>query len=155
MLETTKDIVSKLALDLGYRGQRRSSNWYRDFPDLIHVLGLQRSRWGGGNYLEGGIWLKAFGPDECPKYYECHVRLRLDEDCGLDLGEINSALKEDDFWKMDTEERMRILSEALRGAEADFFARARDLADLKEFLCGEHDLNLAVDKRVKEFFGIR
>lgn len=155
MQETTKDIVSKLASDLGYHGQRRRANWYRDFPDLIHVVGLQRSRWGGDNYLETGIWLKAFGLHECPKYFECHVRLRLDGDCGLDLGEIDSALNEGDFWKMDTEERARILSNALRRAEADFFGRARSLADLRDFLCGSHNLNLAVDKRVKEFFGIR
>ena len=76
MPETIKDIVSNLAFSLGFQSQRRGLNWYKDFPELIHVIGLQKSRWGGENYLETGIWLKAFGIDECPKYYECHVRLR-------------------------------------------------------------------------------
>ncbi len=152
MPETVKRIVSKVALGLGYHGQQRSSNWYKEFADLIHVIGLQKSRWGGGNYLEAGIWLKVFGPDESPKYYECHVRLRLAADCGLDLDLVDSALNEDDYWKVDPEERLRILSSALRRAEAGFFGRAKSLEDLREFLTSDHNLNLAVDRRVREFF---
>jgi hypothetical protein len=131
MPETIKDIVSELATTLGYRGQQRSFNWYKDYNDFIHVIGLQKSRWGGENYLETGVWMKAFGPDELPKYYECHVRLRLTAGCGLDLGEIDAALNEDDFWKMDPEERLRILSGALRRAEAEFFGQARGVEDLR------------------------
>lgn len=154
MPETTKEIVSKLAVRLGFHRQRLGSNWYRNFPDLIHVIGLQRSRWGGVSYLEAGIWLKTFGPDEFPRYYECHVRLRLDGDSGLDLGRIDSALNEDEYWKMDAEERLRIISDALRHAEVGFFGWARTLLELRRFLCGGHNLNLAVDKRVWELFDI-
>lgn len=99
MSKTVKQIVSSIATGLGYRSQGRSSNSYRDLPELIHVIGLEKSRWGGDNYLETGIWLKVFGPDESPKYYECHVRMRLDTNCGLDLGEVDSALNEESSGK--------------------------------------------------------
>lgn len=153
-VKTVKEIVSSIATDLGYRGQGRNSNWYRDLPDLTHVIGLQKSRWGGENYLETGIWLKVFGPQERPKYYECHVRLRLDADCGLDLGEIDLALNEDHFWKMDPGERFRVLSGALKRAEHDFFGRAKTSSDLKELLTTGRNWNLAIDKRVKELFRV-
>jgi hypothetical protein len=147
-----KNIVAKVVSGLGYHAGR-GSNWYRDFPDLIHVVGLQKSRWGGANYLESGIWLKTFGPDELPNYYECHVRLRLSVNSGLDVGDIDSALQGEDLWKMDSDERMRILTTALKRAEAAFLNKARTLNELQKFLGGRHNLNLAIDRRVKELFG--
>jgi hypothetical protein len=149
MPETVKRIVSRVVAGLGYRAGQ-ASNWYKDFAQLIHVVGLQKSRWGGDRYLETGVWLKAFGPDERPKYYECHVRLRLATGCGLDLGEIDSALREDDFGRMDQEERRRLIGGALKLAEADFFGRARNLIDLRSLLTDSRSLELAVDKRVRE-----
>jgi hypothetical protein len=151
MTGTVKRIVSKVATDLGYR-RGRGSNWYKDFADVIQIVGLQKSRWGGQNYLEAGIWLKVFGPDESPSYYECHVRLRLDNDSGLDLGDVDSALDEEASWKMESEERQDIIKSAIVRAEMDFFGKARTLEDLHSLLGSRHELNLAVDRQVKDFF---
>lgn len=153
MPQKVKDIVSTAVVNLGYRGGR-NSNWYKDFAEIIHVIGLQKSQWGAQYYLEGGIWLKIFGPDERPKHYECHVTLRLAPESNLDTEDIESALNEEEYYRMDFEERERIVNATLRRAEIEFFNRAKTVDDLREYLGNHHHVNLAVNKVVKEMFHI-
>jgi len=144
--------VSDTVLSLGYK-RGRNFNWYKSFPDLIQIIGLQKASWGGENYLEAGIWLKVFGPDESPKFNECHVRFRLDAAFGLDVGDLASALYEDDLWKMDNIERTDIIKNALVSAEKTFFAKVQNLEQLKLFLIQTHKPVVLVQKEVKELFG--
>lgn len=150
--ESVKQIVSKAARRLGYRSCH-SSNWSKDYTDLIHVIGLQKSRWGLQYYLETGIWLKTFGPRESPKFFECHVQTRLDSDSGFGT-DVDSALNEEDYWKMHAEERSRIISETLRRGELEFFGRAKTLEDLRDLVMNRPKFMLAVNKCVLEFFGL-
>jgi hypothetical protein len=120
---------------------------------VIHVIGLQKSRWGSEYCLETGIWLKVFGPDESPKFYECHVQLRLSSDSGLG-DNIESALNEEDYWRMDPEERFKIISGTLERAEVEFFGRAKALEDLRDLIVDCPKFMLAINKCVREFFNL-
>jgi hypothetical protein len=149
--ESVKQIVSKAARNLGYR-KHLNSNWSKDYPDVIHVIGLQKSRWGLQYYLEAAIWLKIFGPAESPKFYECHVQLRLDSDISFEVGDVDSALNQEDYWRMDPEERLRIISTTLKRAEAEFFGKAKTLEGLRDLILNRPKFTLAINKCVKEFF---
>ena len=149
--ESVKQVVSEVVRHLGYR-KSLNSNWSKNYADVIHVIGLNKSRWGLNYYLETGVWLKIFGPDESPQFYECHVQLRLDSNAGLGFGDIESALNEEDFWRMDSEERLRIISGILERAEAEFFGRAKDLQSLKDLVVNHPNFTLAINKCVLEFF---
>jgi hypothetical protein len=149
---SVKQIVSKAVRALGYRSSRNLS-WSKNYPDVIHVIGLQKSRWGEQYYLEAGVWLKIFGPDETPKFYECHVQLGLSSDSGLG-DNMESALNEEDYWRMDSDERLKIISGTLKRAEAEFFGRAKTLEDLRDLIVNRPKFMLAVNKCVMEFFNI-
>lgn len=152
MSDSVKAIVSKAVRDLGYR-KSHNLNWSKDYPDLIHVVGLNKSRWGLEYYLETGIWLKTFGPTESPKYFECHVRSRIESDSGPG-DEIDSALNEEDYVRMDSAQRLRIISAALQHAEEKFFGRAKTLEGLRDLVVNRPKVMFAVNKCVLEFFGL-
>ena len=151
--ESVKQLVSKAVQSLGYY-KCGNLNWSKDYPDVIHVIGLHKSRWGSKYYLETGLWLRTFGPGESPKFYECHVQLLLNSESGFGTDDIDSALNEEDYWKMDNEERLRIISETLKRAEAEFFGRAKTLIDLRDLILNRPKFMLAINKCVMEFFNI-
>ncbi len=153
MPDIVKSIVSAAVKRMGFYPSG-SSSWQRSLSEVTHVIALPRSRWGGESYIQLGVWLKVFGPDESPRYNQTHVQLRLTSDCGLELGRIDDALRDDDLWKMDPVDRSAIINEALNRAEVAFFSNTRSLKGLHRLLVREHGLRLAVNRVVKDYFGI-
>ena len=144
-------VVSESVTRLGYR-RGTYNNWYKHFPDLIQVVGLQKSRWGGENYLEAGIWLKIFGPDERPKFNECHVRLRLDATFGLEVGNLYNALFDEDMYRMDDTERTEIITAAVKRTECAFFDKVQSIEQLGQFLIKCKKPVVLVDKEARQLF---
>ncbi|RWC60005.1 DUF4304 domain-containing protein [Mesorhizobium sp.] len=64
------------ATDYGFRGVRKT-NYYRERPETICVLNLQKSSWGPQFYLNAAVWLTRLGPERRPKEYNCHIRWRV------------------------------------------------------------------------------
>ncbi|TPN34708.1 DUF4304 domain-containing protein [Mesorhizobium sp. B2-3-3] len=65
----------------GFRGSR-ATNYYREWPETICLLNLQKSAWGSQFYLNAAVWFTRFGPERRPKEHQCHVRWRVDSQMG-------------------------------------------------------------------------
>jgi hypothetical protein len=62
-----------------HRGMtKHSGSWYRNGPDVITVLNLQKSQYGPSYYINVGFWITALGEELYPMEHRCHVRLRLE-----------------------------------------------------------------------------
>jgi hypothetical protein len=61
----------------GFRGVR-AKNFYRERPETICVLNLQKSSWGPQFYLNAAVWFTRLGPERRPKEYNCHIIWRVD-----------------------------------------------------------------------------
>ena len=61
----------------GFRGVR-AKDFYREWPETICVLNLQKSSWGPQFYINAAVWFKRLGPERRPKEYNCHIRWRVD-----------------------------------------------------------------------------
>lgn len=72
-----------LALDSSLRGAgftKKANCWYRNNPDVLEVMHLQRSQFGPQYYINYALWLKALGePEPLPKEHQCHIRMREDD----------------------------------------------------------------------------
>jgi hypothetical protein len=150
-LPTVVSVELKL---LGYR-KGTGTNWFKDFREVVHVVGLYKSRWGHEYYLGAGVWLKAFGPEERPRFLDCHLRLRLDVACGVDVGELRTALSDRDKWKMDTVERGRIISAALRTTEAVFFDKVQTQDEAAAYLSKREKPVVLVKREARELLGLK
>ncbi|ESY87752.1 hypothetical protein X739_07180 [Mesorhizobium sp. LNHC220B00] len=60
----------------GFRGVR-AKNFYREWPETICVLNLQKSSWGPRFYINAAVWFTRLGPERRPKEYNCHIRWRV------------------------------------------------------------------------------
>lgn len=58
--------------------KKKAKTWWRQSPDVIHVLNLQKSSYGDMLYVNLGIYLKALGEELTPPENRCHVRVRLE-----------------------------------------------------------------------------
>ncbi|MEZ2328622.1 DUF4304 domain-containing protein [Mesorhizobium sp. RCC_202] len=65
----------------GFRGVR-TTNFYREWPETICVLNLQKSSWGPQFYINAAVWFKRLGPERRPKEYNCHIRWRVNSQMG-------------------------------------------------------------------------
>ncbi|TIS76728.1 MAG: DUF4304 domain-containing protein [Mesorhizobium sp.] len=65
------------ATGYGFRGVRET-NYYRERPETVCVLNLQKSSWGPQFYLNAAIWLTRFGLERRPKEHKCQIRWRVD-----------------------------------------------------------------------------
>ena len=74
----------------GFRGVR-AKNFYRERPETICVLNLQKSSWGPRFYLNAAVWFTRLGPERRPKEYNCHIIWRVDS---LMIGEQSKAFTE-------------------------------------------------------------
>lgn len=87
--------------------QRAKHGWYRHAPDVVHVVGLQKSQWGNSYYLNLGIWLQTVAATDAPKPSKCHLQCRIDVLAGTPA-ELSEALTEEDYWRMDSEQRHEV-----------------------------------------------
>ncbi|MBN9257906.1 MAG: hypothetical protein BGO93_12305 [Mesorhizobium sp. 65-26] len=60
----------------GFRGVR-ATNFYREWPETICLLNLQKSSWGSQFYMNAAVWFKRLGAERRPKEYNCHIRWRV------------------------------------------------------------------------------
>jgi uncharacterized protein DUF4304 len=94
----------------GFR--RRKDSWYRLNEDVITVVNLQKSQWGGQFYINLGIYLRVLGNSISPPEYQCHVRARLTAIAGDRMSPIEAALDLEGK-EMPMEEREGILRRSL------------------------------------------
>ncbi|SIT53874.1 conserved hypothetical protein [Mesorhizobium prunaredense] len=60
----------------GFRGVR-ATNFYREWPETICLLNLQKSSWGPQFYMNAAVWFTRLGKERRPKEYNCHIRWRV------------------------------------------------------------------------------
>jgi len=60
----------------GFRGVR-ATNFYREWPETIGLLNLQKSSWGSQFYVNAAVWFTRLGPERRPKEHKCHIRWRV------------------------------------------------------------------------------
>ncbi|BAB51356.1 MULTISPECIES: DUF4304 domain-containing protein [Mesorhizobium] len=76
-----RDIVvqalAETASHYGFRGVR-ATNFYREWPETICLLNLQKSSWGPQFYVNAAVWFTRLGPERRPKEHKCHIRWRVD-----------------------------------------------------------------------------
>jgi hypothetical protein len=99
------------ATGYGFRGVRKT-NYYRERPETVCVLNLQKSSWGPQFYLNAAVWLTRLGAKRRPKEHECHIIWRVNS---LMVGEQSKAFTEalnlDD--PMPDERRFSLISEGV------------------------------------------
>lgn len=61
----------------GFRGVR-ATNFYREWPETICLLNLQKSSWGPQFYINAAVWFMRLGAERRPKEHKCHIRWRVD-----------------------------------------------------------------------------
>ncbi len=153
MNASISNILAGILPNLGFV-ERKGQNWYRDLDDVLHVIGLQKSRLGESYYVNLGVWIKALGANTHPKYYACHIQQRL-EMIALHRDELDSALNEEDYWKMDSEERARVLKLELSNAEFAFFREMVSAQAIRAYLLRpDSEKNLAIKRTLKEAWGL-
>jgi hypothetical protein len=69
--------LAATATRYGFRGVR-ATNFYREWPETICLLSLQKSSWGPQFYINAAVWFTRLGPERRPKEYKCHIRWRVD-----------------------------------------------------------------------------
>ena len=153
MNKPVSKILAEILPDFGFL-RRKSQDWYRDLGSVVHVIGLQKSRWGDSYYVNLGVWIKALGGEVRPRYYQCHIQQRL-EMIALRRNELDLALNEEDYWKMDAEERARVLKLELSNAQFVFFREMASSDAVRSYLLKpDSEKNLAVKRTLKEFWGL-
>jgi hypothetical protein len=126
-----KEIVNDELTKLGF--EKGGLNWYKHYKEVIHVVALQKSAWGNSYYINLAVWVNELGSSEQPKCRECHLQVRLDSIDGSP-NEIDAALNEEDYWKMNAEQRRDIIKLALCNAEFAFFENLSPLGKLNNSL---------------------
>lgn len=75
-----RDIVvqslAETASRYGFRGVR-ATNYYREWPETICLLNLQKSSWGPQFYLNAAVWFTRLGSERRPKVPNCHIGWRV------------------------------------------------------------------------------
>jgi hypothetical protein len=142
-----KEIVNDELAKLGFK--KRGLSWYKHYKEVIHVVALQKSVWGNSYHINLAVWVNELGSSEQPKCRECHLQVRLASIDGSS-NEIDAALNEEDYWKMDAERRRDIIKLALCNAEFAFFQELKSLEQVKQFVKNRPRINLAVTKSLAE-----
>jgi hypothetical protein len=146
MKTPVKEILHEELTALGF--ERGGEFWYKHFDEVIQVVGLQKSNWADQYYINLAVWIKQLGKNDFPKPRECHLQCRL----GViteKATELDGALDEEDYWKMDAEQRREIIKLAVCNAEFVFFRELEALEQVKLFLRGNPDANFAVAQTLK------
>jgi uncharacterized protein DUF4304 len=144
---SVKDIVNEGITPLGF--EKRGLTWYRSYEEVVHVAELRKSRWGNFYHINLAVGVKKLLVDKHPKSRQCHLQAPLSDFSGRP-DEVDSALNEEDYWKMDSEHRREVVKLALGTAELDFSRKLTSLSQVKQFLERKPSINLAISKSLKE-----
>ncbi len=107
--------------------KRKTTSWYRQFPEVTQVVNLQRSPWGPQYYINLGVALRALLDDPNPKENHCHARARI-ERAGADPDETKSVF-DLEFPVSDEERAIQIRSILDHGVQ--WLDRMRSEAEVK------------------------
>lgn len=150
MNKSVKMIVGKVLPEFGFSKQK-ANNWYKTLPEVVHVVGLQKSSWGDYYHINLAVWVKELGGNVAPKFHQCHMMERL-EGIALHGNDHAAALNEEDYWKMDAEERHRVIRLELANAQFAFFRKLETIDAIKKFLDDpKEDKHVAVTRVLIEF----
>jgi hypothetical protein len=146
MKVSVKQIVDEEMQGLGFK--REKSAWYRARADVVHVVGLQKSSWGQSYYINLGVWVSALAVKEFPKPRECHLQCRIDLISEMP-NDLEAALNEEDYWRMDADHRREVIRLALCSAEFTFFRELESGTDVRAFVAQERIPQLAVARELR------
>jgi Domain of unknown function (DUF4304) len=146
MSDTIPNILNDELVALGFK--RKATYWYRASNDVIHVVGLQKSRWGEQHYLNLAVWVSKIEKRDFPKVRECHIQCRLDA-FPETPDDLSRALDEEDSWKIDADTRREIIKLSLCNAEFLFFRELGSFESTKRYLKGNPDPRCAVTQSLK------
>jgi Domain of unknown function (DUF4304) len=153
MNKPIKEIFSEVLPEFGFNKQK-PNNWYKSFPEVVQVVGLQKADWGDYYFVNLALWVKALGGNAAPKFHECHMIRRLDG-IALHPNELAAALNEEDSWKMDEAERRRILRLELGNAQFSFFQNLSTVEEIRRYIVNPNeDKHVAVTRVLKEHLGV-
>ncbi len=71
-----QSLVHAVAKPRGFR--RKGSSWFREQPEVIEVINLQKSPWGPKFYLNLGVALRGLDPGPSPRIALCHLHGRVE-----------------------------------------------------------------------------
>ena len=60
-----EDVIAKAVEPFTFR-KGRKNHWYRDYSEVTHIVGLQKSRWGPQYHFNLAIWLNELGAEKNP-----------------------------------------------------------------------------------------
>src|SRR6187402_3646282 len=103
---SVKEIVNSEMTALGYK--RLGLHWYKPYSEVIHVVELRKSQWGDYYTLNLAIWVNKLGLNKHPKSRECNLQVAINRVDGCP-DDIDAALNQEDYWKMDAEHRREII----------------------------------------------
>jgi hypothetical protein len=69
-------ILDKSLRSAGFK--RQDKTWRLVLADTIHMVALEKSRWGDQYQIILGIFVLKLGSGRSPKYYECHITQSLE-----------------------------------------------------------------------------
>lgn len=118
-------IVAQCLKPHGFK--RKTTSWYRQYPEVTQVVNLQRSPWGPQYYINLGVALRALLDDPNPKEYQCHARTRI-EGVGIDPETAKCAL-DLEFPVSDEQREIKVRSILILGVQ--WMDRVRSEAEVK------------------------
>ena len=126
-----KELVDAELKKLGFT--RKHDAWYRDLGEVLHLVGLQKSQWGSGYYVNLAVSIKSLSPNGTRGTSDCPLQCRIDALPDTPK-ELQDALSEEDYWRMDAAQRSEIINLALCNAEFLFFSELRTLPAVIHFV---------------------
>ena len=148
---SVKSLFKDVAVGIGFR--KKGDYYYKPTKDLVHVVGVRKSKWGNCYSIWFGVSIRAITDLEYPPLHKCHVQCSA-ESFVDNKNELAAALDEEDYWKMDAEGRREIIKLALTSGLFYFFNQADSLDKLRQYLVNKNNTMLAVNGNAKEFLHI-
>jgi Domain of unknown function (DUF4304) len=112
--------------DNGFR--RKGATLYRERCEVMAVINLQGSQWGGAKYINVSWWLLALGQPNDPAFNRCHIRARLDTFVP-DVALLTKVLRDDS--ELSDVERIAHLDELLDNYLSPHLAATETVAQIK------------------------
>lgn len=141
---------NRILKPLGF--SKKGKHWVREAAQCFSLVSLQKSQWGEQFYVNLGAFVKELDPQvTAPKESQCHLRVRLTH-----LLPDKTALERclDFENEMAEEERLRIITSALRDYGLEWLKSAETLEGIRERLTEEATKGAAVSVRLKTLLGI-
>jgi hypothetical protein len=133
--------------------QKKGDSWYFENNDCIFVVNIQKSNWGGQNYINLGILLKELDKIPEPKEYQCHIRVRLDQIMRKTAFDFNKVLDLENN-TISSEDRSDIIKTAFKEQILPFFKKMESLNEIKSTLQSNEYPDLIITLRAKKFLHI-